>query len=793
MPQRGTVKYQIVVSVLFGMAGFVTNLFALTFTFREYKVAMVYGLIFPLVIALSWGWKFGLLSALAGGTQSLWLLWGPRNGWVAFLFVPTFTLWILWHGYFAQKRASPDAKWWMNVYIIEVPFRTLTTLNLLFPCRWLVEANPPGWIWTDALTTAPLEFSIFVALKQIVEAYVLLLAADVLLNLRSFRRFMKLPPVADQGSTGFVISLFILFGCLFWVVDSFIGSLFNPDVPFSGSFVLDVPRTDLFARVTFLVAFLGVGFVTARIMRSQRQGALALGAAKEEAENREMFLRTLLRAIPDPVWLKDPNGIYLLCNSEVERLVGAKESDIVGKTDLDLLDPAVAAEFHQHDLAAIELGPDQRLKVTHSNFVAHGGHKQIRETIKTAMRDTRGDLIGVLGVSRDVTERVSLEAQLAQAQRLDSIGRLAGGIAHDLNNMLMVILFHSETALEGFAEEDPAAQGIRNIKTAAERSSLLTGQLLAFARKQNIAPRVIDLNSVVEDSLTMIRSLIGENITITTRFAEDLWPVKADSAQLQQVLANLLVNARDSISESGTITIETANVARPKGDRSGGTPGDFVRLTVTDTGCGMDAETQAHIFEPFYTTKAVGLGSGLGLATVFGIVAQNNGHLEVSSEPGEGSSFMVFLPRHHDEAGDSDHHSPDHDRRSLSGHASGTESILLVEDEPNVLQVTTGMLKRLGYEVFGFSSPDEALAALPGLGSVDLLLTDVVMPGMNGREVADAVTALNPQIRCLFMSGYTADVLAPHGVLDDEVHLIDKPFTLRTISEKIREVLDSPV
>ena len=795
MPQRGTVRYKIAVSVGFGIAGFLANLFTFTLVFRDYKVAMVWGLIFPLIIALSWGWKFGLLSALAGGAQSLWLLWGPTNGYVAFLFVPTFTLWIVWHGYFALKRESEDAKWWMNMYVIEMPFRLLTTLNLLFPSRWLVTSNPPSWGWTDALTTAPLEFSIFVAIKQIVEAYVLLLAADVLLHLRSVRRFMKLDPDVDQQDTGYIISLFLLIGCLFWVSDSLFSSLFTPGVEFSASFVLDVPRAHLFTRITFLVAFLGVGLATARIMRSQRLAAAQLSEAKEEAEDRETFFRALVRAIPDPVWLKDVHGTYLLCNSEVERLLGATEREIVGKTDFDLINPEVAEEFRQHDLAAIDLPPDEKFRVTHSNFVASDGNKQVRETVKTAMRGTRGELIGVLGVSRDVTDRVALEAQLAQVQRLDSMGRLAGGIAHDLNNMLTVILFSSEMALEQLAEGDnlaeggSLAEGIRSIKTAAERSSLLTGQLLAFARKQPIVPRTLNLNTVITDSLTMMTRLLGENIVVTTRLADDLWPVTADAAQLEQVLTNLFVNARDAIGGIGEITIETANAPGSHND-STGAEGDFVKLTVTDTGCGMDAETQTRIFEPFFSTKESGVGSGLGLATVWGIVAQNKGLVEVVSEPGEGSSFTVFLPR----SADKPARTPEGQtirRSSALANPVGTESILIVEDQTNVLTVATAMLERLGYEVVGFTNPKEALEALPQLEAIDLLLTDVVLPEMNGREVAEAVAAFNPNIRCLFMSGYTADVLAPHGVLDDGVNLIDKPFTIGTLSQKVREVLDT--
>ncbi len=405
-----------------------------------------------------------------------------------------------------------------------------------------------------------------------------------------------------------------------------------------------------------------------------------------------------------------------------------------------------------------------------------------------------GSVTSVIEAARDITDRklaeddrLRLQAQLAQAQKMESVGRLAGGVAHDFNNMLMVILGQAELALAGLEPDRPPFAELQAIRTAAGRSAELTRQLLAFARKQTVAPQVVDINAVIERTLTMLRRLIGEDVSLCWLPGQDLWPVKVDPTQLDQILANLCVNARDAIGEIGTITIETSNVAVDNevcAGHAGFVPGDFVMLAVSDDGCGMDADTQARLFEPFFTTKELGKGTGLGLATIYGIVKQNHGFINVYSEAGQGSAFRVYLPRH---AGATDPATP---ATALRSQIQGNGTILVVEDEPTILILVRTMLERRGFTVLAASTPEEALRLGAGHDSeLDLLLTDVIMPGMNGRELAHRLVAFHPNLKTLFMSGYSADVIAHHGVLEARVHFIAKPFSSVDLTAKIEAVL----
>ena len=388
-------------------------------------------------------------------------------------------------------------------------------------------------------------------------------------------------------------------------------------------------------------------------------------------------------------------------------------------------------------------------------------------------------------------EREKLQAQLSQAQKMESVGRLAGGVAHDFNNMLGAILGYTELGMLGVSPTDPTYGTLKDIQKAAQRSADLTRQLLAFARKQTVAPKVLDLNETLEGMLNMLRRLIGENIDLAWLPSKDLGRVRMDPSQIEQLLANLCVNARDAIPNTGKITVETGAVTVDETDCAGHVgmvPGKYVLLAVSDNGRGMDAETRSHLFEPFFTTKEVGKGTGLGLATVYGMVKQNNGFIDVHSEPGRGTTFKIYLPRNTAETGRT------RMKDAAQPAARGHETILLVEDEPMILDITTKMLERQGYTVQAAATPGEAIRlAREHAGEIHLLMTDVVMPEMNGRDLAKNLLSLYPNLKRLFMSGYTADVIAHHGVLDEGVQFIQKPFSVQTLAVKVREVLDDPI
>ncbi|MDX9979664.1 MAG: response regulator [Lentisphaeria bacterium] len=402
----------------------------------------------------------------------------------------------------------------------------------------------------------------------------------------------------------------------------------------------------------------------------------------------------------------------------------------------------------------------------------------------------------MLGVFRDITERQQAEAererlhdQLNQAQKMESVGRLAGGVAHDFNNMLSVILGHAEMVLDDLPPGQPHYEEVQEIQKAAARSAALTRQLLAFARKQAVAPKVLDLNAVVEGMLKMLVRLAGEDIDLAWFPEAGLGQVLVDLSQVEQILANLCVNARDAVAGTGRITIETGNAFFDRAyceAHPDHLPGAFVLLAVSDDGCGMAPETMTKIFEPFFTTKPVGKGTGLGLATVYGIVKQNNGFITVYSEPGQGTTFRIYLPRHAAEA------APLAEEKPAKPVARGWETILLVEDEPAILSMAATMLERQGYRVLAAASPVEAVrAAAAHPAAIHLLITDVVMPEMNGCDLAEAIRRRHPEIKLLFMSGYMAHSLTHRCVLAAGENFLSKPFSIQELAEKVRTALES--
>ncbi len=406
-----------------------------------------------------------------------------------------------------------------------------------------------------------------------------------------------------------------------------------------------------------------------------------------------------------------------------------------------------------------------------------------------------GQPLLLMGTIQDITEKkrkeeeqARLEAQLRQSQKIEAVGRLAGGVAHDFNNMLSVILGHAEMAQQKESPSPSLQEHLEQIQKAAERSADIVRQLLAFARKQTVAPKILDLNETLASMLKMLGRLIGEVVNLTWIPGKDLWPVKIDPSQVDQILANLCINARDAIDGGGKISIEVGNQSCDAsfcGGHPGLYPGDYVLLTVSDDGGGMDQETLTKIFEPFFTTKGIGQGTGLGLSTVYGIVKQNGGFIDAESKPGQGTRFKIFLPRYLGKAELSA-------AEVTTTVERGKETVLLVEDEPAILDVATQMLEMQGYRVLAAATPGEAIRlAEENAGEIHLLMTDVVMPEMNGRELAKKLLSLYPDLKRLFMSGYTADVIAHHGVLDEGVYFIQKPFTLKSLSSKVREVLDS--
>jgi PAS domain S-box-containing protein len=444
--------------------------------------------------------------------------------------------------------------------------------------------------------------------------------------------------------------------------------------------------------------------------------------------------------------------------------------------DAELLDRTFREAFAKRGVYELEhriVRPDGSVRFVHD--IAH------------PYFDNDGKLCKYIGTTHDVTERRELEAQLLQAQKMESIGQLAGGIAHDFNNLLIPIMCNAELAKLGLPPEDERNQHLDEVIEAATRAASLTHQILAFSRKQILQPRVLDLNEIVVKFEAMTRRIIGEDVELRTFLEPTLHRVNVDRGQVEQILLNLVINARDAMPGGGQLTLETANVyldeaylARRKGAHA---PGHYAMLAVSDSGCGMDAATQKRIFEPFFTTKLQGRGTGLGLATVFGIVNQHQGSIWVYSEIDKGTTFKIYLPRAHGGV-----RSIETVASEVTDRATGT--VLVVEDEDMVRKIVCETLEASGYQVIEARVPDEAVRLMTTFhGPIDLLLTDVVMPGMNGRQLYKTLAAIHPRLRVLYTSGYTDNVIVHHGVLDAGLHFVQKPFTLQTLRQKVRQCL----
>ncbi len=485
------------------------------------------------------------------------------------------------------------------------------------------------------------------------------------------------------------------------------------------------------------------------------------------------------------VVITDEKANIQYVNPAFERITGYSRKEVAGRNPRILKSGEHDDAFYKDLWATILSG-----KTWTGRFVNRrkdGSLYNEAATISPVM-DSSGKITNYVAVKRDITEHLQLEDQLRQAQKMESVGRLAGGVAHDYNNMLSVIIGTAEMALQDIDPQDPLHADLEEILKAARRSADITKQLLAFARKQTAAPRVLDLNKTIDGFFKMLKRLIGEDIDLVWLPAKELWPVKIDPSQVDQILVNLCVNAKDAISGAGKITIETGTrrfdseycEANPEAR-----PGDFVMFAVTDNGCGIDKETAKNIFEPFFTTKEMGKGTGLGLSTVYGIVKQNNGFINLYSEPGQGTTFRIYLPRHMEKTGPARQWASE---EIPSGHG---ETILFVEDEKSILKLGRSILQRLGYNVITAATPDEAIeAARANAGKIDLLMTDVILPEMNGRELAARLEKISPGMKTVFMSGYTADAIAHHGVLDPGINFIQKPFTVKSVAKGVRMALE---
>ena len=509
-----------------------------------------------------------------------------------------------------------------------------------------------------------------------------------------------------------------------------------------------------------------------------------LASSRRKAEGRLSRLAAIVETSDDAIIGKTLDGVILSWNAGAQRIYGYTASEAIGRF-VSMLLPGDLQDELPEILARLKRGEHIRHHET-TRLGKDGKEIEVSLTI-TPITDRSGNITGASTIARNITERKGLEEQLRQAQKMEAIGRLAGGIAHDFNNLLTAILGYSQMAIEQPGLDERSRRYISEIESAGTRATRLTKQLLALARKQKLQPEVLDLNAVVGGIGPMLQRLIGEDVGLMVNLDPKLGAVKADPGQIEQVIMNLAVNARDAMPDGGNLTIDTANVVLDEAyaaEHPEVNPGPYALLAVSDNGMGMDADTQARIFEPFFTTKEEGRGTGLGLSIVFGIVKQSGGHVWVYSEPGEGTTFKVYLPL----TGEAEEvvEAPAEAARTTGG----SETVLLVEDEELVRKMVSSILRMRGYRVLTAADGAEATQDYFRYEDpIHLMITDVIMPRMSGRELADRLSETHPEMKVLYMSGYTATAVRQHGVLNAGAAFIQKPFTAGALVLKVQEML----
>ncbi len=504
-------------------------------------------------------------------------------------------------------------------------------------------------------------------------------------------------------------------------------------------------------------------------------------------ESRDAILVSAVEQTADWIMVTDTDGKIIYVNPAFERVTGYSGAEVLGQSPRVLKSGKQDRSFYEKMWRTVLAGEVWRGELV--NRRKDGSLFTVEHCI-TPVKDSSGAITHFVAVSQDITARKDLEAQLRQAQKMEAVGRLAGGVAHDFNNLLTVISGRAHILLNRLGQDDSLRRDAELIGKTAERAAGLTRQLLAFSRQQVLQPKLLDLNAIVADAAAILQRLIGEDIRLETAPGLALWRVEADPTQIEQIIMNLAVNARDAMPDGGRLTIETANVEVNEAEAAShpeASPGPHVLLSVRDTGLGMDAETLSHMFEPFFTTKEPGKGTGLGLATVYGIVRQSGGHIRVSSEIGRGTTFRIFLPR---AGGAGAGAGP---QEAWEEAARGSETILLVEDDDAVRELAREVLESRGYKVLEARHGREAIqTAERHQGRIDLLVTDVVMPRMRGTELAGELLSRRPEVKVLYMSGYTGDRLGPGDLAGEASGFLQKPFAPDTLSRKVRELLGGP-
>jgi PAS domain S-box-containing protein len=768
------------IAALVGLVGFALDT-PISIVESPIRISLIFGSLLPLVLAIAWGWRAGLIAATLGlAAMYPFAVW-PKNGWANLLTYFLLCFWFTLHGWAAERRSAGRDRWWHSPYIVELAYNLLYATCILTVFRWCFALNPAPWA-ADAETVMPMVIAELIAIKSAINGLVLVMMADTLLHLGPMRRLLRLPCEPERRCDTGIVSLGLAVGMVMMGIDVLVAGLMQ------GGWSVEIFRPDhrrlLSQLLLLLIVLAGTLLVAAGFRRRERIGQ------QLQASNRRLALA--LRGGRLGLWDWCPQTGAVIYDEMWARMLGYRPDEVEPRVDF------FKQSVHSDDLQAVLDRLQAHIEGRSPAYVSeHRLRRKSGEWIwvhdqgEVAERDAEGHPIRVTGVIADITERIhadkdreALQTQLSQHEKMDAIGQLAGGIAHDFNNQLNGIIGFAEllkaksndAVLYGYAE---------NILKASRRAATLTAQLLAFGRKGKNLIASVDMHKVIAEVVELLHRSIDKRIEIKQHLATASSAVLGDPTQLQNAVLNLALNARDAMPQGGVLSFSTHVVTLEEGSLGEElAAGQYLELCVTDTGIGMDAEVKNRLFEPFFTTKEVGKGTGLGLASVYGTMRNHHGAIRVDSEPGRGSSFHLYLPVHE---------VPDTATvvtpAAISVHGHGR--ILLVDDEPINLVLGSAMLRNLGYEVIPCDDPIQALERYQQeWRTIDLVLLDMIMPKLGGKQLFLAMKQENQHIRALLMSGFSIDgeaqAILDHGVLA----FLQKPFELAELSRKVADSMN---
>ncbi|MBD3351059.1 MAG: response regulator [Candidatus Lokiarchaeota archaeon] len=785
--------YKIVISLLFGFIGFITNFFPINFQFDTLIASFLFGLLFPMVIAQAWGWRYGLLSSTLGlGCQSMWFYW--TSGWGKVISIPFFTLWVVWHGYWADKRNKiKQSKAIMNFYVIEIIFRIINIVVLFTLFRFMFRFNPPPWDPTETQTTVDISYVIFISIKELFNAYLILVLTDVLLHLKTMRTILKLEKLDGQISTSFIIELSMLFGAVYWIFASIVDFfLYYKEGSFLDYLALNIPSYSLMVRLIIIFLCLAFGLIVSRAIRRTYKSETLMQKARAELEKSQTILESALEQINTGIVITDTKTQrIILFNSAAAKILGVNREKILNTEIFKDHDPRWQlkdSKNHEMSVAETPLFDAMFNNKTIHNMEIHLKNPNVPDcwllVSSSPIKDKSGAVAAGFVLFTDITTRKRHDEQMMKDLKMESLGILAGGIAHDFNNLLTSVLGNISLLKMNIKHDSKDFSTVLEAEMATLRAKDLARQLLTFAKGGKPAKKITNIGELVRKSANF--SLSGSSVAVNYVFPTDLWYVNIDPGQISQVIQNLVINAIQSIqSEEGKITITGTNLRIKGKNEQNLEKGDYISISITDTGCGIPSDHIDELFDPYFTTKEN--GTGLGLTVCHSIIKKHQGAIKVDSCVGDGTTFTFYLPA-------LPNSQPDiiSEKEKL---IEGKGKVLILDDETAVSRVLSIMLKRLKFSPHITTNGNETIEvyrkALENNEPFDFCILDLTIKGgMGGLETMEKLLEIDPSVKAIVSSGYAKEEILNNYKEHQFKGKLAKPYTIQDLSNILHQLTE---